>query len=365
VTVKIVPRAAEPQEARLRPARLLAFLAIALLCAFASTACLPIVVKGPPSLEAFVSATFIPAPKHAAFAGAAWPPNAPGPVAWMQYQSGPRASGPGDDHLYTLDQSGRQLTLLRLPNDPTCKATGQQFPMLLPDGRLGYVQFCFGDGPPERTKRLMAYDFHTQAATPLEPYFLDFGAKDYSFRPDMQVGIINDGNGLDERLDWLTPSGQVDAGLPFARAGQPSWSPDGQFIAVDAAPNDFGETGQDRGTLPRNLYLLSRDGKVVRVVLTDVGEVRGAPLWSADGRWLVASIDFPDGETGLWLIGVESGKVFRLLSGTDMFSPVWSPDHQSIAVPIGLAFPGITSPKIGLYILHVGNLDQLAARVAQ
>lgn len=328
-------------------------------------ACIPLLNAGQPSLESYIQARFIPAPADAEFVQVAWPPETPGPVVWLQHDAGPQAFGPVDDPLYVLNPDTGALAPLPLPNDPTCKGTGHHVPRMLPDGRLGYIQFCFGHASPQHVKKLMAYDFTKRIAAPLEPYFLDFGAKDYDFRPDMRVGIINDGNGLYERLDWLLPDRQVDIGLPFARSGQPSWSPDGTFIAVDAAPNDLGRTGQDRGTLPRNLYLLTSDGKVSRVLLNNIGELLGAPLWSPDSRWLIASINFPDGETGLWLINVQTAKVFHLFAGEDLSSPVWSPDHQSIAAPIGVAFPGDASPKIGIYILHVGNLDQLASRVAR
>ncbi|HEX5414309.1 MAG TPA: hypothetical protein VFZ25_01500, partial [Chloroflexota bacterium] len=184
MATKTLAREGWLKNVRLTPAWI-ASLATAVLCVFTSTACIPFFAKGPPSLEAFVSARFIPAPKDVAFVSVAWPPGTQGPAIWIRHESPFGASGPADDPLFILDLETSQMRPLPLPDDPTCKDTGHQFPEMLPDGRLGYIQFCFGGAPPEQTKRLMAYDFTKQTAAPLESYFLNFSANVYDFEPDM------------------------------------------------------------------------------------------------------------------------------------------------------------------------------------
>src|SRR5207248_1643407 len=129
---------------------------------------------------------------------------------------------------------------------------------VLRDGRLAYVQRCWVSlSPtrriPEERANLMVYDPRTGDTGHLVPYYLPVNANFFDYAPDAQRGVINDGNGLHESLYWLLPDRLERLTLPLERAGYPSWSPDGQWIAVDGAPDQTKtRAGVARLDLPRN-----------------------------------------------------------------------------------------------------------------
>lgn len=75
------------------------------------------------------------------------------------------------------------------------------------------------------------------------------------------------------------------------------------------------------------LYIISTDGADFKP-LTDTIDVRGAPCWSPDGRWIVTGGNDASGP-GLFKIPAEGGAPIRL-PGTPGLNPVWSPDGTLI-----------------------------------
>ena len=108
-------------------------------------------------------------------------------------------------HLYTVSIRGGPLRRLPLSGQRGCTRTTEQYGSNLPDGTLGFVQYCLGAAP-ENAVTLRAYDWRTGKVRRLVRYHLPYFVGRYSFDPQMRRGVINDGRGLSERLQWLRPA---------------------------------------------------------------------------------------------------------------------------------------------------------------
>src|SRR5262249_43279924 len=75
------------------------------------------------------------------------------------------------------------------------------------------------------------------------------------------------------------------------------------------------------------LVLLSIDGAEAQS-LTNAIDIRGAPSWSPDAKWIAVGGDDRSGD-GLFRIPVGGGPAVRLVNGK-AFDPVWSPDGAMI-----------------------------------
>jgi Tol biopolymer transport system component len=105
---------------------------------------------------------------------------------------------------------------------------------------------------------------------------------------------------------WNGVNGRVIAGAAIA--------PDGQGIAL---------TVEERGAT--HLYLMNVDGTGTRRVAEGL-DVRGAPAWSPDGRWLAIAAN-RDGEPRLFKIPVAGGTPVALVKEYSI-DPTWSPSGQ-------------------------------------
>ncbi|HEX5415656.1 MAG TPA: hypothetical protein VFZ25_08310 [Chloroflexota bacterium] len=295
----------------------------------------------------------------------AWLPN-PGEIVLT---SGSIESNPGATHLDFVAPDGAQMQALVLPQNPSCRLTGTYGPRLLADGRLAYQQSCWMAD----NSQTMVYDPANRTARRFLPYDLPGRAGAVAFSPDLRLGIVNDGEGLQEQLLWLYPDHSAPANFPFRRAGWPSWSPDGRTIAVDGAPTFSGfAPWQQLLELPRKLYLYSVATGQLRPIL-DGFIAAGVPAWSPDGRWLIESIVYSEnpGDQALILVNVAKGTHCQLVPPEWYGAAVWSPDGQQIAIATsppdtrvsvgttGASRRGAPLPNT-LYVLDASHLEELA-----
>lgn len=243
-------------------------------------------------------------------------------------------------HLYRVALDGAELQRLPLPDEPNCRRTGQRLPRVLGDGRIAFVQSCEGNLDPARpmpqeTNHLQVFDPATGAVRRLVPYPLPLWPRHFDFAPDGRLGIINDGRGLYEALQWLRPDRLERTDLPLERAGALRWSPDGGRIAVGGIPKAPGNDreGLARLDLPWQLLVWSLDTGELRVLADGLRYV-ATPSWSPDGRRLAVSLQLADGDAGLYLVEVESGRRTKLLDGEDLGAANWSPDGRRLAVTL-------------------------------
>lgn len=251
-------------------------------------------------------------------------------------------TGPTDQSrrlfLVTVPLDGGPVVRLPVPDDPDCRRTSQYVPRLLPDGRVGFLQSCEGTRTParripEEAVSLLATDVAGETTNRLVPYYLPFGANVFDIAPDQSVGIINDGNGLYERLQWLRPEQLDPLDLPLERAGRPRWSPDSRWIAFGGAAPVPGwqPDSVNRLDLPKQLYRLAVATGNLEVLVEDATWV-GLPAWSADGRWLLVGMHVRSGERGLWLVELATRRRVWLLEGGDIGGASWAPDGRSMVV---------------------------------
>src|SRR5688500_15424655 len=86
----------------------------------------------------------------------------------------------------------------------------------------------------------------------------------------------------------------------MAYEDQPRWSPDGRHI-VFVSDRD----GSD------NLWIASHDGSGARQLTRERRSGFAAPVWSSDGRFVIASREGGRGGYVLWMYGVEGGSGMR------------------------------------------------------
>jgi dipeptidyl aminopeptidase/acylaminoacyl peptidase len=129
--------------------------------------------------------------------------------------------------------------------------------------------------------------------------------------------LANDGTPTEV---WNGVEGRIAAGAAIA--------PDGERIALSV---QRGERAQ--------LYVMNADGTGTRRVAEGL-DLRGAPAWSPDGRWLAVAAD-RDGEPRVFKIPVDGGAPLLLVNeySTD---PTWSPSGQFLlysGADVGTNFP--------------------------
>lgn len=111
--------------------------------------------------------------------------------------------------------------------------------------------------------------------------------------------------------------GRARRRLTFGGGQAPDWSSRGQIAFV--------RYGSDGFSLPANVFVMSARGGRARLVARATAD----PSWSPDGRWLAVSARL-GGRTNVLLMS-GSGRHRRLLTRRGGATPVWSPDGKSIA----------------------------------
>lgn len=258
-----------------------------------------------------------------------------------------------------------KIASINLPNDPACQTgTHYEKPRMLPDGRLGLIEFCVRSLEVPVWERgeytLVAFDLNNRSIEQImnESFYGESRLGNFTWNPDMTRGVMNEGD-LGATLYWLTPEGpkpmniiveegkrswsladglanltstELDPDLrnKVGRADKPAWSPDGNTIAFVASPKAVDKEGLARIGVPFNLYFMSPNSLEPEKVLENIYN----PLsikWSPNSSALI--IDGCIGllrRCGLWVYFPQEEKL-ELVAPGDFWGASWLSDTKIVA----------------------------------
>lgn len=215
----------------------------------------------------------------------------------------------------------------------------------LPNGLLGYLVECIPHRGIGRDFRLHEWNQITQTNRELFRYPTPFEATAFSFAPDMNTWLQEkSGDGLFNKLYYVEPEGRIIQLLAdsFARAGMPSWLPDGRILFAGTPYMPKQETNLFSGLpgiqaglgQPWNIYLtrleaLRGDALSEEQIIVSEIKYMEALAVAPDGE-AFAFLGTIDGHQGLWVCSTVTGDLTRVWEGFGPFA--WSPDGDKIAV---------------------------------
>lgn len=112
-------------------------------------------------------------------------------------------------------------------------------------------------------------------------------------------------------------------------AGEPSWSPDGEWVVFSTYP--LGEF--DSPPEPSNLYRVHIDGSgLEQLTFNENPSLRAVlPRYSADGEWILFTMVAPS-DRSLWVVPAEGGEPIVIAQGSGLGSNytfgVWQPSEN-------------------------------------
>lgn len=250
-----------------------------------------------------------------------------------------------DTRLMIFDSSSGDNYLLPDEIPQGCYETRYGRINRLPNGLLGYLWECIPQLGIARDFRLHEWDQTNRADQELYRYPIPFEATAFSVAPTMTYWLQEQsGDGLFNKLHFVM-SGESPVQLlasSFARAGHPSWMPDGRIVFAgtpqlpESGTNLFsGLPGISAGLAePWNIYLtdldslLSGDVGEEQLILSDIHYIEAVKA-SPDGQF-VSFLGTIDGHEGLWIYRLATGELTRIWAG---FGPYdWSPDSKALMV---------------------------------
>jgi Tol biopolymer transport system component len=126
--------------------------------------------------------------------------------------------------------------------------------------------------------------------------------------------------GVDRILVVEVASGRGSLVGPDEGAGNPLWSPDGEWLAIT----------EEHAGRPNTLGVMRRDGSELREIGAPLGaNISGPDNWSSDGRWVY--FDASTGTGDIYRVDVGTGVIERLTVDKTAAAPALSPDDSEVA----------------------------------
>ena len=224
----------------------------------------------------------------------------------------------GDKEINVIDKDGEQLS--RLTNNPGLDDSPRWSPA---EAKLAYVSELQDEG--QETSEIYFVNMEDR-----EPNQVTFGELleelgDWSSDGEWIVYFVQDPEG--ERGLWLrNPEGVNLLRITEGEDSQPSWSPDGKYIAFVRQQEDA-----------QAIYLAMR-GKggsweegIEESRLTHGGGDDYSPVWHPNSKTL-AFVSTRDGNEEIYTMQADGADQKRLTSNKSAdFSPVWSPSGKRLA----------------------------------
>jgi WD40 repeat protein len=316
-------------------------------------------------------ATRLPIPTGL-YSGVAWLPEG---LIVVEYS--PRLAQGSGSQLWTLRPDGSAFERIPLTADAACRRTEYSHPTVLPDGNLGFVKWCFGNGV---RQFLESYTRDSGKEMPLALLELPFNPHRFTFDPDMRSGFISTlsdicgtiaafnskriqplpisitDNGHSWRLDDYFRRDPARSCSNEGRADWPTLSADGSRLAFLASGPVPGVRDFARLDLPWSIFVTDRTDFAPQAVLSGVRHPRGL-AWSPNGRWLAFAGQVDGRGAGTWLFDPTSHRVVRI-ADKSLDELAWSPDGQQI-VGVFNPNPAQWPPRDQVLVLDVATTVSL------
>ena len=252
----------------------------------------------------------------------------------------PKLSPKGDKIVYLTNESGGlEINLVDLKEESITRLThnvgDDQFPQWAPGGdRIAYTSLQYDN--PEQDDNPEVYLMSTEGGrgTRVTTNTNDDRVGDWS--PDGEWVVFFRNENDSETGLWLrNPDGVNLVRLTSEYDSQPDWSPDGKHIAF---VRDDGEN--------TDIYIVTRlkngtwQDETELTRLTQHPEADFSPVWSPDSE-TIAFVSFRDGNGEIYIMKDDGSSQRRLTSnGADDLGPVWSPDGKRMAFVSYIYGPG-------------------------
>ena len=228
-----------------------------------------------------------------------------------------QAANDGQDNIWALPESGLRRWLFHRPFQVTNGPLSFSSPIISGDSK--YLLFI---GAHSRS-RLFRYDVHSRQILPYLPELT--GATHVAFTQDgKRVAWISNSEGT----LW---SSLLDGSQRIQLTSVPiqiylmTWSPDGSKLAF---------MGKEAGN-PWKIYTVSEAGAGATALLPE-DRSEADPTWSPDGRYIAfgrptAYMAEDAADKAISVVDTKSGTVVELPGSKGLFSPRWSPNGQYLA----------------------------------
>jgi Tol biopolymer transport system component/DNA-binding winged helix-turn-helix (wHTH) protein len=228
-----------------------------------------------------------------------------------------QAAHDGQDNIWALPESGLRRWLVHRPFQVTNGPLSFSSPIVSGDSR--HLLFI---GTHSRS-RLFRYDAHSHQILSYLPELT--GATHVAFTQDgKKVAWISNNEGT-LWSSLLDGSQRIQLTSVPIQIYMMTWSPDGTKLAF---------MGKEAGT-PWKIYTVSEAGAGATMLLT---ENRGEadPTWSPDGRFIAfgrptAYMAEDTADKAISVVDTKSGTILELPGSKGLFSPRWSPNGQYLA----------------------------------
>ena len=279
-----------------------------------------VVVSGGSAVSARLLATIASPRSNVAMDRLTWVPGARMLVVRADMGVAPHSSFLFSRKLSSVRPLGSWVAL-RPTTSSTCPSPGFFYVSPAASGprTFAFVQGCARTllTHPESSKRVREYRLPSGETRALVPYGVSLATGAISVRRRSPRVVLNDGNGLFERLQ-LAGSTRLSRrySLGQDRLGGPAWSPDGRTIAVPGSSNLAGQGGPERAFNARWRILLANERLTsYRPLGKTTYRERPDLAWSPNGKLLAVSSQTAEADGQLSIVRVSDGKVFHVAAG--------------------------------------------------